>query len=665
MTAVLHAANGVLRWTGSFGFALGFYWLACTGAGLLIFQCLHGRWKGLPIYHATLLAISFLLGVGVLGQVWTLAALAGVFRLKFMAPPMAALAFAAIWFGRPHFRGVATEIRATRYALRTESIAFSLLLLLVLCWIAFAFTALGRPLSGDGLALHMLLPKVVASSGVLLREYFQPANEFYGILGEMNYALLMQIGSDDAAQMLTYFASIALAVVLIDICAAVGIATRGRIIALTAMFTSTAVLIWIGEGKIDLLATSIGVAGLALIVPRLTESSRGMYFVGGLLLGLAITVKLILGACLAVIAAVFVAFTFMAELADGPARERRLNILFALIGAGLAIGFGIVFGLAPHFIKNGVLIGEPFAPLWSASRADWLVEERWYPPSVVMRIRLLYPIVLTFGDYWAQVGNISVLVLAFLPLALYLPRPRPMWRRPLVAVTVAAWLALAAWATMQGDKVVMRYILPALLLCIPLAAAAGERVTKRSFRPRWLGAAVIGSCFVTLGINAFHGVGIYFFPSTTLKVISQTASPCERGLPWCAPMDKANRLAPPGARVLSISSYRYDLRPDLILCSYNFRTSIFPGRTAEERWRWFYAEGFTFILPDISGNPTYLTSDLDNPPPWVIVKRDQPDSPVGPISVSFDLSKGGPTAPPQTSCREINPGDWRVQAAAD
>jgi len=150
-------------------------------------------------------------------------------------------------------------------------------------------------------------------------------------------------------------------------------------------------------------------------------------------------------------------------------------------------------------IKNGVLIGAPFAPLGTVN-TDWLVEERWYDAETVKTHRLLYPFVLTFGEYFAQYGQISVLVLAFLPLALFLRRPASFWQSPLRPITVAAWVAIAGLGGLSGRQGRPALFLAALLLCIPLAAAGAERSYGTDFRPRSIGFLDCSS----VSCNALH-----------------------------------------------------------------------------------------------------------------------------------------------------------------
>jgi hypothetical protein len=662
-----HTLFELLSWNAAFWTALIAYTFACTGAGLLVLRLLGGERPSESVESPSgFFAVAFLLGLGLLGQLWLLLALAGRMTNAVVYILTGLLAAAAVVLARPHLRVVRRTLRDTFKALLNERLGIGLLLLMVLAWIIATFASLGRPFSGDSLALHMMVAKATAASGALERLWFQPGNEFYGALGEMTYAALMKLGNDDAAQMSTWIAMLASAAVLLGICERAGLGLRGRIFALTALSTSTAVLNWIGEGKVDLIATSLALGSLYWLMPRPGGVPVRYYalIIAGLLAGFAITTKLILGICFGTAAAVLLAWNEALQLAlamRGGFSMLRTPVI-RLVSTGLVFGAAVLLGLLPQFIKNGLLLGHPFAPIsLTENYASWLVEERWYDAATVAHIRRLYPFVLTFGEYFAQYGQLSVLVLAFAPLCLYLRRPQSFWASPLTAISIAAFSAIFMWATWQGDKVVTRYMLPALILCIPLAAAAAEGVTARSFRPRYLGMLVIAASFAALYMTASFTIGFYYFPAQALKVMLGTALPCERGLLWCGPMDMVNRVAPEGARVLSFSSYKYYLRPDLIQCSYDHRILAFPGATTDERWRWFYSQGYNFILPDTPNNTAHLQQDLGNPPPWVVVTRYQPTDPMGPILISYDLTKGGPTQPPEMTCRQVRPRAWRVE----
>ena len=99
------------------------------------------------------------------------------------------------------------------------------------------------------------------------------------------------------------------------ICDRAGLGLRGKIFALAMMFSSTAILAWIGEGKIELFGSSLGLAGISLLVPFRSGApiARRDLVIAGLLVGFAITCKLILALCLAVMAAILLGWALFGE----------------------------------------------------------------------------------------------------------------------------------------------------------------------------------------------------------------------------------------------------------------------------------------------------------------------------------------------------------------
>jgi hypothetical protein len=657
------ALTHLAHWSIEFlpGFVL--YILACLGCGFpvvwLALQRNGSRER--PAYF--IFAISFLFGLGALGQLWTLLALGGAMRPIYVGCIVGAFAIVAIGWGVRNFAVLRRLGNTFATELCKESVGIRLLTLAVTLWMALGLTSLGSRMSGDALALHMKIGKVVAASGALQRQWFSVNNEYYGLLGEMTYAALMQLANADAARMFTWAASLAAALVLVGVCDRAGLGLRGKVLALAMMFSSTTVLAWVGEGKIDLFASALGLAGVSLLVPCRTgaPAQRGDLVLSGLLIGFAITCKLILGFCLAILSLILFSWTALGEAVTSlQARAAFIRKAVApTLTSGCIFVVAIIAGLMPHFVKNGVLLGMPIAPL--NMPGEWFIDERWYGAHTVSRIRLLYPFVLSFGEYVAQFGHLSPLVLGCLPLAIFLRRPRRLQHSALTAISVAAFIAIGAWAVQFGDKAVPRYFMPALLLCIPLASRAAENVTDTSFRPRYLSVVVMSFVFAVLFLTARFTMGVYFHTAQAIKLVLGTAAPCEGAWDWCRPMMAVNELAPKGTRVFSVSKFKYYLRPDLIQCANEHRTGlvVFPGASTLDRWQWFYANGFRVILPDSVNNPPTLQEDIINAPEWVVVHRNTHDDPLDPIWISYDLTKpGSPHRSPAIICKNIRGDYW-------
>ena len=168
-------------------------------------------------------------------------------------------------------------------------------------------------------------------------------------------------------------------------------------------------------------------------------------------------------------------------------------------------------------------------------------------------------------------------------------------------------------------------------------------------------------------MTAGFSMGFYFEAPKALRAMLGTAPPCDRGWVWCAPMTAVNRSAPKGTRRTRYPDVQVLLAAG-ISCSVRVtgRCLAFPGASTRERWQWFYANGFTMILPDPTDNPPNLNEDLAHAPEWVIAHRDAPDDPLSPIWISYDLTKpGSPQEPPGADLQDIRGDYWLpVRAAA-
>src|SRR5262249_4225728 len=94
-----------LSWNWAFWSALVVYALACAGAGLLIIRLLGGgRATETHDSPSAFLAVSFLLGLGILGQLWVLLALGGLLIRPVVYPLIALMVMAAAVLGWRHAR---------------------------------------------------------------------------------------------------------------------------------------------------------------------------------------------------------------------------------------------------------------------------------------------------------------------------------------------------------------------------------------------------------------------------------------------------------------------------------------------------------------------------------------------------------------------------------
>src|SRR3989442_11902420 len=121
MTALNTLAH-LAGWSVEFFPGLALYSLACLGCGLAAVcvgsghNALHGR----PAYFV--LSISFLFGLGALGQLWTLFALAGVMRPAYVGAVVLALAIVAIIWSVRHAALLRQRATMLASALRNETI---------------------------------------------------------------------------------------------------------------------------------------------------------------------------------------------------------------------------------------------------------------------------------------------------------------------------------------------------------------------------------------------------------------------------------------------------------------------------------------------------------------------------------------------------------------
>lgn len=637
------------------------YSLACLGMGLLVLRALATRFGRIEtLSAATTLATAFLLGQGFLANLWLLLALPGWFAPPVVATIVGGLAILALGNAKTHLEKLLAELGAIWRDLLAERWVWKLVAGLTVALGLSLVTSIGRPMSKDGAKFYFALPKLIAHTNQLF-----PLPGVYedftgiGLQGEMHIAALMSLGSPDAARLFDLPTVIATCVMLLSLGRLIGLGRRGQWIALTMVLTSSAVYGLSTFAKTDLYAAAFGVAAIywALHLDSV-DRSRGL-LLGGCLAGLSVIGKLSYLATLLPGIAILLAWRYLPAVLRAPGALRNTPGLLrfpALFSAGFALA------VIPHVVKNGVLFGNPLAPLLT-NNPGWLVQP-WYGPETTRHILFTYPLALTFGNYYAQLGNLTPLVLAYLPL-LTLAQPRSLLNQPAFRMVLLAVVSgLLVWIAARPSLLAPRYYLANLLVLCLLTARVAEGCLQIERAPKVVSNAIAGATIVAMSVTWVSSIGTVFFPTQSLDLYTGRLGTCARDGRACEAMTSLNEIAPAGARVFTNSYQRYWLRPDLIQCllSADEIRAYHSLSRDEDRWAFIFDHGFRYLVVfDNSGRflEQITLPDYTNKPHWLSVKQEF----LGGTQVLVLDSRQG-ARETGSVCRELEANRWSVVSAS-
>lgn len=630
---------------------LALFSLACVGAGSLALRALPRR----PLDAApTESVLAFLLGQGILGSALHVPALLGGFSLSVLMPVTALL---GCWGLRHFYVNGARHLAAMReagVALQRAPLLWKLIAAGVVFILIAGAASVAGIVTADAQAFYLALPKVVAASQRLVPLPGYEGFTSVGLLPEMQLAALFLFGMPGASpRLFCWLTALAGAVVLLAIGRHAELGRRGQIISIAVFATSSAVSLLWGQGKTDFFAASYGLAA-SLFALRSWESATRVSAIAltGLFTGFALVAKLsYIVAFLPSIGILLMWREFPRLVQAIRDRKHGIPLLTRYAREGLVFGRMLLVAFLPHVAKNLILLDvviNTYGP------------HQYFSADTVRRIVLNYPLVLIFGGYWAQYGNMSVLLLAFLPLPLVVHSLFSQRSEGVTAVTVAAAAGLLAWVAIFPGVPMPRYFLATLLL---LAIPAGWAAEGFSRLGRIAHASV---CLATLLVMLF------FYQAGRLEVFvlrdayhyvfpSQADRKLIPGDVGHEAYEVLNAVAEPGARVFLFSYFRFWLRPDLIQTTNTERKGdnviAFDRRNPEKIWHNLHAHGFTYLLMDPTTSP-----DLDpmsSVPPWVRVETlyKQDNWQV------YRLTFVNQPVKPRLSTREVASGAWDVVPA--
>jgi len=642
--------------------ACSLYVVACLCLGTFLVRRLLAADDPLdrPSASATL-ATGFLLGQGVLANLWQLVSLARAFSMPVVAVTLGfciLVGFRTTW---TCLRRLTRESGPGLAAYWKEPLSWRLATCLILAACLAAGVSVLVPLSGwsDAAAFYLPIAKVMAASHRLVPLPGYEAFTTIGLQGEFHYAALMSLGSGQWAKLFVWPTSLAAAMMLLAIGSVLGLRQRGKWIALAMLCTSTAFTFLIGDGKVDLFGAAMGVAFFYWGLRIKVGSVRSSACLAGLFAGFAVVAKVSYLVSFAPGAFLLVAWRGV-MMSSGRLRTR----VMILARVGVAFGFWFGLSLLPHILKNALLFGEPLAPFIGSTGQFW-ANQVWFSSESTLKLLLTYPLALILGGYPGQFGDLSILFLAFAPLVVLMPRPASFARNGLVQLTLASVFGVVLWMISRPSVFALRYFLAPLLALIPVVACFAEHAIQKEERPRWLGAGVLLWLVIVCA-------GMVYLELPTAKKAAQylsgRASECTLvaagtslalGSSVCEALTVVNNDAAPGDRVCLSTYYRFWLRPDLLQCIWRPSDASNPcpdGAQPEGGdWSRLFKLGFRYLVIDkVTFKSIAALYDPLTAPSWLDVTTLFNDAGYA----VFRLESKDPSRRPCITCQQVAPPAW-------
>jgi hypothetical protein len=323
-----------------------------------------------------------------------------------------------------------------------------------------------------------------------------------------------------------------------------------------------------------------------------------------------------------------------------------------------AIGLGIY-----HLFANWMILGNALGFLSSISKINQANGPWDADPNQLLALRLLYPLVTAFRNTPQSLGNISPMVVAFLP-ALFMPSIRKSIKvsNELGGLSVISAITLLIWIFSVFTVVEIRYVMFLwIILFMPVAEIISNIFEDNDAVFKNIGA---GTVFVLLAFIIFRTV---FMSLNTYSPLDRRGNPQCYDFLLCNYLRSINEEASPGDRVLTLSAYRYYLRTDLFACSttheeYDILQEL-SYKNPEGFWAEVYRQGYQYIAYENDYTTRHLEFGLtpapQNTPGWITLER-MDKSPTDLVTAYKVNIVGDVPAAREKYCIKNN-GVWLVQ----
>jgi hypothetical protein len=467
----------------------------------------------------------------------------------------------------------------------------------------------------------------------------------------IQYAVLIQIFGDQSARMFSWMCGVVIIIFSLALGKRIALSEQANLILFTLLLTSTAFLDLMGDGKVDLISSAPAIAAVYWMVmeSQNKKTSKPILVLVGFLIGLAIVARPFNFFLLGV-------FTLLFYVQRIYARGFERSNYKLLVTSMLYLGMGAIGFVIYHLFANWMIHGNPFAFLSSVSKINPSTGPWNYDPRQILAVRLGYPLIATFYNSPQTLGNISPIVMAFLPALLIYPiRKDTQISRQLYVLLAVSIVTLLLWIFLFFTVYEIRYVVFLwVIIFMPVAEIISTAIRNRDrLLQGILKTLIVAQLLFTLFRTVYISIDAY--------------SPVdEQGNPqcFCDEFDRINETAAPGDRVLTLTAFRYYLRSDLFACSTThdeYKALTNAAKTDSELfWLKVYQQGYKYIVYEREYTTRHLQMGLtpgpQNAPTWLELKSlyGKP----GDSFITYRINFKSRPGELQTSCQKDSSNRW-------
>lgn len=593
------------------------YSFACYGLGYILsirFQ----RESDEIFFIKTVLA--FVLGQGAYGVYFHLPALLGTFAFSWVLMSILPFSLLGGWKFRSNFSILSSEFNVFKRFLKRAQFLHKICIYLIIFILIFSSFSASAPLDGDAQAFYMVLPKLLASTGTLSLVPSYENFSVIGVISELQLAALFLMGMPGGSpRLFIYLTSICAVVLLYGIGKQLLLGKNGLVISVAILVTSSAFIKIIASGKTDLFALVFAMAAYYFAIRQLLskeiELDKRSIMTSGFLSGCAVVAKLSYLVAFLPSVVLLMSWGFVKKIffeANNHIKRGEVFYLFVIL-LGL-FGLAFLMPILGLIAKNFILYGDPLKMIGS--------EAQWFNAATTRWIVLTYPLVLVYGHYWAQMGNMSVLMLILVPLMFVFKFRGEKYSSLILATFVSSLFSLVLWVVFFPAAPMIRYFLAPLVLMIVGFSYVAEKYLNLDRTKEFSLMLIIVISQILFIVNNRK---IFDFKYTYLNLVNLNENRFSKGeeLESLSVYDAINKEAPIGSRVYTFTYFKFHLRPDLIQNATTSDEFAFlpdwKNDSSGSFWRSLEAKNFSYILLQTNYNLLDVNALLESKPEWVIL----------------------------------------------